>query len=115
MSLLTRRQNPRARFLYACAHICLLVPGRKQLHGLHICFSMTATLTNCMSEEKRENSLVKHRGGKEKAYATSIGNQLYEPEGFPQAVGQDSQAQQNLSTAWGWLLAGTPLNTPWPS
>lgn len=68
-----------------------------------------------MSEEKRENSLVKHRGGKEKAYATSIGNQLYEPEGFPQAVGQDSQAQQNLSTAWGWLPAGTPLNTPWPS
>lgn len=90
MSFLTRRQNPRATFLCACAHISLLVPGRKQLLDLHICFSMTATLMNCMSEEKRENALAKHRGGKEKAYARSIGNQLCEPEGFPQAAGQES-------------------------
>lgn len=43
-----------------------------------------------MSEEKGENALAKHRGGKEKAYATSIGNELCEPEGFPQAAGQES-------------------------
>lgn len=95
-------------FLCACAHISLLTPGRKQLFDLHICFSVTATLTNCMSEEKGENALAKHRGGKGKAYATSIGNELCEPEGFPQAVGQESWAQQSLSTAWRWLLAGTP-------
>lgn len=39
------------------------------------------------------------------------GNWLAEPEGFPQALGQKSLVQQSLSTAWGRLLAGTPLNT----
>lgn len=77
-------------FLCAYAHISLLALGRKQLFDLHICFSMTVTLTNCMSEEKGENAPAKHREGKEKAYATSIGNQLCEPEGFPQAAGQES-------------------------
>lgn len=90
MSFLTCRQNPRATFLCACAHISLLVPGRKQLLDLHICFSMTATLMKYMSDKKRENALAKHRGGKEKAYATTTGNQLCEPEGFLQAVEQES-------------------------
>lgn len=110
MSFLTCRQNPRATFL--CTHISLLVPSRKQLHGLHICFSMTATLTNCMSEEKGENAFAKHREGKEKASATSTGNELCEPEGFPQAVGQESWAQQSLSSAWGWLRAGNTSEYP---